>query len=62
MANEWKIVNFTKSTGGYLQLTYQGVRVCDFFPFAKGADEALVRQQAQLIASTMNEVEELHQC
>lgn len=59
VADEWNIVDSSSTRKGYLTLAYKGVRVCDFFPFAKDADEALVRQQAQLIAATMNEAEEL---
>lgn len=57
MSEQWKpwvVVDYTKKTGGYLMLTFNGRRVADFFPFAKNADELWVREQAELIASTMN--------
>lgn len=50
----WEIVDHTVPSGGYLQLQRNGKRVCDFFPFAKGADEKWVRKQADLICRTMN--------
>lgn len=51
----WKLIDYTKKGGGYLQLAHDGRRVCDFFPFAKGADEQWVRAQANLIYQTMRD-------
>ncbi len=41
-------------TGGYLQLQLDGERVCDFFPYARGADEEWVREQANRIMNYAN--------
>lgn len=53
----WHIEDYTKKNAGYLQLQFEGKRVCDFFPFAHGASESVIRQQAELIAATMNAAE-----
>jgi len=39
---------------GYFSLTLDGSRVCDFFPYARGANEALIREVADRICATMN--------
>lgn len=51
----WTIVDYTNGKGGgYLQLQYDGQRVCDFFPHARDADEAWIRARAKFIMDTMN--------
>lgn len=55
----WRIEDFTGTGKGYLQLQFDGERVCDFFPFAPNSIEHVIRQQADLICATMNEAEEL---
>ncbi len=54
MGQEWTLTDNTSAKGGYLRLCRDGKRVCDFFPFAKGTDEAWVREQAKLLLDTMN--------
>lgn len=50
----WQLTDDTGKCAGYLRLTLNGRRVCDFFPFARDADEAWIRKQARLIVDTMN--------
>jgi Fe-S cluster biosynthesis and repair protein YggX len=52
----WTINDYTTKKAGYLSLMKDGQRVCDFFPFARDADAAWVREQARLIAERMNEI------
>lgn len=51
---KWKVEDSTGTSKGYLRLTYEGRRVADFFPYAANTDEAWCREQAALIAETMN--------
>lgn len=51
----WKIEDFSNDKKGYLQLTQNGIRVCDFFPFAKDASPDIVKAQAAYICQILNE-------
>lgn len=50
----YEIKEYTTKISGFLTLEVDGRRVCDFFPFAKGADPAWVREEAHRIAKVMN--------
>jgi hypothetical protein len=50
----YEIKNYTNPTGGYMQLVCDGRRVCDFYPFAAGADAEWVWDQARTIVALMN--------
>lgn len=55
MAKElWKLEDNTVTSKGYLRLTCDGKRVCDFFPYAHGSNEAWVRERAAHMARIMN--------
>jgi hypothetical protein len=50
----YEIKDRTKANSGYLQVARDGRRVCDFYPFAAGADAEWVRDQARTIVAVMN--------
>ena len=50
----WEIKDFSGRKSGYLQLKRDNIPVCDFFPFAAGADPAWVRAQAFYICDILN--------
>lgn len=50
----YKIVDHTKAKAGYLTMEFNGRRVCDFFPFARGEDSEWVRAEARRIVNVMN--------
>ena len=59
----WKIENFANRVedGGYLRITFDGKRVVDAFPWAKGpppSDPAWVKQQVQRIIDAMNAIDQ----
>jgi hypothetical protein len=49
----WEVQNDTEPGKGYLTLTCDGKRVCDFFPFAKDANPDWVKLQAYRIRDRM---------
>lgn len=49
----WAVKDNTDTNKGWLTLTYDGKRVCDFFPFAANADPDWVKAQAYLIRDRM---------
>lgn len=49
----WEIENNAGNNKGYLRLTCDGKRVCDFFPFAAGTDSEWVIIQAHRIRDRM---------
>lgn len=55
---KWKLEDNAGTNKGYLRLTCDGIRVADFFPFAAGADEQWVREQAAIIVETMNRAQQ----
>ena len=51
--SNWEVEDNTGTNKGYLRLTCDGKRVCDFFPYAAGADPEWVRDQAYRIRDRM---------
>lgn len=54
MTEVWKLDDNTGTSKGYLRLTCNGKRVCDFFPYAHGANEAWVRERAAHVTKIMS--------
>jgi len=52
----WAVKDYTDTNKGYLTLTCDGERVCDFFPFAANADPDWVKAQAYRIRDRMQDV------
>lgn len=50
----WELKDFSGEKKGYLQLNCDGERVCDFFPYAAGADPVWVRARAAYICDVLN--------
>lgn len=54
----WQLVdNSDGERKGWLMIMKDGIRIADAFPYAAKADPAFVREQAQRIVETMNQMD-----
>lgn len=53
----WKLDDRASAKSGYWQITKNGVRIADVFPFAKGADKEALWREANRIVDAMNAID-----